>query len=58
MMNNEFIDMIGKAAVVEYERFKILPSLTIAQAILESKPRFSGLFIKKKKENKTKNKYI
>ena len=36
MMNNEFIDMIGKAAVAEYERFKILPSLTIAQAILES----------------------
>lgn len=28
--------MIGKAAVAEYERFKILPSLTIAQAILES----------------------
>ena len=28
--------MIGKAAVAEYEQFKILPSLTIAQAILES----------------------
>lgn len=36
MTNKEFIDMIGKAAVAEYERFKILPSLTIAQAILES----------------------
>ena len=36
MTNKEFIDMIGKAAVAEYEQFKILPSLTIAQAILES----------------------
>ena len=36
MTNKEFIDMIGKAAVAEYPRFKILPSLTIAQAILES----------------------
>lgn len=36
MKNSEFIDMIGKAAVTEYLRFKILPSLTIAQAILES----------------------
>lgn len=36
MTNSEFIKMIGKAAVAEYPRFKILPSLTIAQAILES----------------------
>lgn len=36
MTNKEFINMIGKAAVAEYERFKILSSLTIAQAILES----------------------
>lgn len=36
MANKAFIDMIGKAAVAEYPRFKILPSLTIAQAILES----------------------
>ena len=36
MTNKEFIETIGKAAVAEYERFKILPSLTIAQAILES----------------------
>lgn len=43
MTNKEFIDMIGKAAVAEYERFKILPSLTIAQAILESNWGKSGL---------------
>ena len=43
MTNNAFIDMIGKAAVAEYERFKILPSLTIAQAILESNWGKSGL---------------
>lgn len=36
MTNKEFIETIGKTAVAEYERFKILPSLTIAQAILES----------------------
>lgn len=36
MTNNKFIEMIGKAAVAEYARFQILPSLTIAQAILES----------------------
>ena len=36
MMNKEFIEMIGRAAVKEYVRFKVLPSLTIAQAILES----------------------
>lgn len=33
MTNKEFIETIGRAAVAEYERFKILPSLTIAQAI-------------------------
>jgi len=43
MTNKEFIEMIGKAAVAEYERFKILPSLTIAQAILESNWGKSGL---------------
>lgn len=36
MTNKEFIEAIGRAAMAEYERFKILPSLTIAQAILES----------------------
>lgn len=36
MTNKEFIETIGRAAMAEYERFKILPSLTIAQAILES----------------------
>lgn len=36
MTNKEFIETIGRAAVAEYERFQILPSLTIAQAILES----------------------
>lgn len=43
MANKAFIDMIGKAAVAEYPRFKILPSLTIAQAILESNWGKSGL---------------
>lgn len=36
MTNNEFIELIGKYAVKHYEKYKILPSLTIAQAILES----------------------
>lgn len=36
MSNEEFIDMIGQAAVKWYKAYKILPSLTIAQAILES----------------------
>lgn len=31
-----FIEKIGKAAISYYEKYKILPSLTIAQAILES----------------------
>ena len=36
MTNEEFIECIGRAAVKEYTRFKVLPSLTVAQAILES----------------------
>lgn len=36
MANEEFMESIGRAAVAEYKRFKILPSLTVAQAILES----------------------
>ena len=32
----DFIKMIGDAAVSYYKDFRILPSLTIAQAILES----------------------
>ena len=35
-MNEQFIKMIGDAAVAAYPEYKILPSLTIAQAILES----------------------
>lgn len=36
MSNSEFIKMIGESAVKFYDIYKILPSLTIAQAILES----------------------
>ena len=36
MTNKEFIKKIGDAAVKQYAKYKILPSLTIAQAILES----------------------
>lgn len=36
MTNNEFIKMIGESEVKYYDEYKILPSLTIAQAILES----------------------
>ena len=36
MTKDKFIETIGRAAIAEYERFQILPSLTIAQAILES----------------------
>jgi len=36
MTNTEFIQTIGQAAVKYYDKYKILPSLTIAQAILES----------------------
>lgn len=36
MANKEFIEAIGKAAVKYYPTYKILPSLTIAQACLES----------------------
>ena len=45
MDNNKFIQQIGKAAVKYYEKYKILPSLTIAQAILESNWGRSGLAI-------------
>ncbi len=38
-----FIELIGSAAVVAYGKYKILPSLTIAQAILESNWGKSGL---------------
>ena len=43
MTKNEFIEMIGNAAVSYYPEYKILPSLTIAQAILESNWGKSGL---------------
>ena len=36
MSVNTFINKIGNAAVKHYKTFKILPSLTIAQAVLES----------------------
>lgn len=36
MSNGDFIRMIGDAAVSYYPQYKILPSLTVAQAILES----------------------
>ncbi len=38
-----FIETIGRAAVSAYGKYRILPSLTIAQAILESKWGKSGL---------------
>lgn len=37
MTNQEFIEKIGQAAVKYYDKYKILPSLTIAQAVLESR---------------------
>ena len=36
MTQDNFIKTIGNAAVANYPKYKILPSLTIAQAILES----------------------
>jgi len=36
MTNIEFIEIIGQAAIKYYDKYKILPSLTISQAILES----------------------
>ena len=45
MTNSEFIKKIGTAAVKYYSKYKILPSLTIAQAILESNWGRSGLAI-------------
>ncbi len=43
MSNEDFIKMIGKAAQKAYPKYRILPSLTIAQAILESNWGRSGL---------------
>lgn len=45
MTNQQFIQQIGKAAIKYYEKYKILPSLTIAQAILESNWGRSGLAV-------------
>ena len=38
-----FINLIGNAAVKVYDKYRILPSLTIAQAIVESRWGKSGL---------------
>jgi hypothetical protein len=46
MTNKQFISAIGKSAQNAYATSKILPSLTIAQAILESGWGKSGLTIK------------
>lgn len=43
MTKNEFIERIGNAAVSYYKEYQILPSLTIAQAIIESNWGKSGL---------------
>lgn len=43
MSNKELIQQIGAAAVKYYSKYKILPSMTIAQAILESNWGKSGL---------------
>lgn len=45
MTNQEFIENVGRAAVKYYDKYKILPSLTIAQAILESRWGKSGLAV-------------
>ena len=45
MTNQQFIEQIGKAAVKYYPQYKILPSLTVAQAILESNWGRSGLSV-------------
>ena len=42
-LQTDFIKMIGDAAVSYYKEYRILPSLTIAQAILESNWGKSGL---------------
>ena len=42
-LQTDFIKMIGDAAVSYYKEYHILPSLTIAQAILESNWGKSGL---------------
>ena len=43
MTNNQFIDWLGGVAVEDYAQHKILPSLTIAQGIIESGWGKSGL---------------
>jgi hypothetical protein len=43
MTNKELIEQIGTAAVKHYPTYRILPSMTIAQAILESNWGKSGL---------------
>ena len=48
MKRSEFIEAVARVAVADYERSKILPSLTIAQAILESGWGKSGLAVKSK----------
>ena len=40
---SDFINLIGSAALKFYPQYQILPSLTIAQAILESNWGKSGL---------------
>jgi lysozyme len=46
MDRKEFINSIKEGALKGYEEYRILPSLTIAQAILESGWGSSGLAIK------------
>lgn len=43
MTNKELITQLGEAAVKYYPQYKVLPSMTIAQAILESNWGKSGL---------------
>ena len=47
-MNKQFIEEVAKFAVKNYPKYQILPSLTIAQAILESNWGKSGLTQKNK----------
>lgn len=46
MKRTEFIEKVAQYAVADYNRSKILPSLTIAQAILESGWGKSGLAVR------------
>lgn len=45
LSDQEFIDMVGSAAVAYYPEYQILPSFVIAQAILESAWGRSGLAV-------------